>query len=334
MYERHFGLKRRPFPAGPDTAAYYPATPHETVLARLLQAIQEDEGLCLLTGLPGVGKTLICHCLVDRLGEEVTSALITNSHLPDRASLFQAILYDLSLPYEGRREQELRLALTDFLLSRYSEGCRTVLVIDEAQHLGPDLLEEVRLLGNLETGQGKALQVVLAAQPEILETIERPELSVLRQRLMVRVQLEPLGLHEAGDYLVHQIRLAGGRPQKLIDDEATTVIARATQGVPRLLNQAAQQAFCLAYEADASAVDVEMALEALNLVGLEGEIILPVPPQLSTVSGVSDRACEVNGPDCAHGTQFGLSATVPGLLPVVGDDAPSSATLAPDRRPA
>src|SRR5262249_21419088 len=111
MYEAHFGFRERPFRATPDTACYYPATSPEQALARLLQALRDDEGMVLLTGEPGTGKTLLCHCLLERLGPEVTSAFLTNSHVSDAAGLLQAILYDLSLPYEKRTEQELRLAL-------------------------------------------------------------------------------------------------------------------------------------------------------------------------------------------------------------------------------
>jgi type II secretory pathway predicted ATPase ExeA len=229
----------------------------------------DEEGLVLVTGAPGTGKTVLCHCLLERLGHDVTSALVTNTHLGGRRALLQAILYDLSLPYEGREEQELRLALTDFLLKNYAAGRKAVLLVDEAQHLGPDLLEELRLLGNLEARNGKALQVVLAAQPSLLDTLELPELASLAQRLAVRVTLEPMSLPEAADYLLHQIRVAGGRPRDIIADEALELLALGTQGLPRLLNQAAHRALSLAHAAGASVVDAEAALEALAALGLE-----------------------------------------------------------------
>lgn len=269
MDEKHFGLSARPFRGTPDLEAYYPATGHEAALARLLQALAEDEGLALLTGVPGTGKTLLAHCLLDRLGPDFTCAFLTHSHFRDRASLLQAMLYDLSLPYEGKGEQELRLALTDFVLKNYADGRRTLVLVDEAQHLAPDLLEELRLLSNLESRQGKALQVVLVAQPELLETIKRAELAVFAQRLAVRATVEPLGLHEATDYLVQQLRRVGGNPESLIADEALTLLARATKGVPRLLNRAAHQAFTFAEAAGATQVDAEAALEALTFLELE-----------------------------------------------------------------
>ncbi len=275
MYETHFGLRRRPFRACGDSQCYYPATCHERALSQILQAIHDDEAIALLTAEPGTGKTIVGHCLLDRLGEDVTSSFLTNSHFPDRTSLLQAILYDLHQPYEGRSEQELRLTLTDFLLRNYEEGRRTVLVLDEAQHLTAEPLEELRLLGNLEGRQGRAFQVVLLAQPSIMETLCLPELASFHQRLAVHAQLEPLGLHEAADYLVHHLRAAGARPEGVVTDEAVEILARQTQGVPRLLNRAAHQALTLTYVAGEKIVDAEAALEAVAMLGLSDDESLP-----------------------------------------------------------
>jgi type II secretory pathway predicted ATPase ExeA len=271
MYATHFGLRERPFPTTPDLATYYPATSHEQALARLLQGVADDEGMLLLTGEPGTGKTLLCHGLLERLGPEIVSAFVTNSHLGSRAALLQALLYDLGLPHEGRGEQELRLALTESLLQNFAAGKRTVLVLDEAQHLGPVLLEELRLLANLEARRSRAVQVILAAQPALLETLQRPELRALAQRLAVRARLTPFGLEEAVDYLLHQVRTSGGRPEAVLTEEALAILARAGQGVPRLLNQVAHQALALAFAAGATVVDAEAALEAAAFLGLSVE---------------------------------------------------------------
>jgi type II secretory pathway predicted ATPase ExeA len=268
MYESHFGLRQRPFGSIPDSEAYYAATGHERALAQLLQAIQDAEGLALLTGEPGSGKTLLGHCLLDRLGEQVTSAFLTNSHFGTRTGLLQALLYDLALPYEGKSEQELRLVLTDTLLKTYEAGRRTVLVVDEAHHLTPDLLEELRLLSNMEGRRGKAIQIILLALPAIEQTLCLPELAGWRQRLGVQARLEPLGLHEAADYLVHGLRTAGGVSERIVADEALEILARGSRGVPRLLNRTMHQALQLAYTAGQDQVDAEVALEALAGVGL------------------------------------------------------------------
>jgi len=252
----------------PDSGCYYPATTHEQALEQVLRALRHDEGHILLTAEPGLGKTLLAHCLLERLGPQTTSAFVTNSHLPDRASLLQVILYELALPYDGRGEQEMRLSLTDYLLENFKAGRRALLVVDEAQHLSVDLLEELRLLGNLEARTGKALQVVLLAQPAIFATLAEPELTALRQRLAIKTTLEPLGSDEAADYLVHQLRSAGGRAEDIIADEALALLAQQTGGVPRLLNQAAHQSLLLTHSVGAPQVDAEAALEALRLLGL------------------------------------------------------------------
>ena len=193
-----FGLRQRPFPGTPDSSCYYPATGHERALARLQQGIAEGEGFLLLSGEPGTGKTLLCHCLLDRLGPSFQAVFLINSHFPNRAGLLQAILYDLGLAYEGRGEQELRLALTEHLVNGFSSGRSTVVLIDEVQHLNADHFEELRLLGNLESRAGKALQVILVGQPKILETLKQPELAALRQRRSCADQPGTVGCARGG----------------------------------------------------------------------------------------------------------------------------------------
>lgn len=307
MYETHFGLRQRPFRPTPDRDAYYPATSHELALSRVLQARDEDEGLMLLTGEPGTGKTLLCHRLIEQAGEDSVCVFVTNCHFAERAALFQAILFDLSLPYEARSEQELRLELTEHLLHNFTEGRRNLIILDEAQHLSADLLEELRLFGNLEARQSKAVQIVLAAQPTLEAQVDQPELASFRQRLMMRVPLEPLGVHESADYLVHQLRQAGGKPERILTDEAIDLLARGTHGIPRLLNQAARQALGLAFEARVKPVDAEVALEALTRLGLEVDLSA-AGQELAVVAGeepavetaFSDEELDALDPACPH----------------------------------
>lgn len=261
----------RPYPTTPDQTFYYPATAHEAALARIHQAVCEEEGVAVLTGMPGTGKTLLCHCLLDRLGDGAECAFLTHGHFADRLGLLQAILYDFSLPYEDGGEQVLRLRLTEHLLKNCAAGRRNVVLVDEAHHLTSDQLEELRLLGNLEAGRGKAFQVVLVGDPKLLETLKRPELAALSQRLVVRARLEPMGIEESVDYLRHEVRVAGGKPEEMWEEPALEIIARGARGVPRLLNQAARQALALARQAEMKCVDAEAALEALACLGLASD---------------------------------------------------------------
>jgi type II secretory pathway predicted ATPase ExeA len=297
MYETRFGLKRRPFPATPDDALYYPATGHEAALASLVRAIHDDEGVALLSGAPGTGKTLLGQCLCERVGAEAVCAFLPNSHLADRSALLQALLYDFQLPYEAGSEQVLRLRLTEYLLKNRAAGQRSLVIVDEAQHLSVDLLEELRLLGNLEAAGKKAVQIVLLAQPSLLEKLARPELACLRQRLRVRTEAAPLGVEEAVDYLLHHLRQAGGRPENIMDEAGLEVLARGAQGVPRLLNQAGDQALLLAHAGDLSLVDAEAALEALSVLGLE-------PPASGAHEAGETAAKAETGPRLAEPTRL------------------------------
>jgi type II secretory pathway predicted ATPase ExeA len=271
MYEKHFGLRQRPFRSTPDCSRYYASTSHEQALGWLQQGLADQEGLALLTGEPGLGKTLLCHCLLQRVGSDCPAAFLTNSHLSDRVALLQALAYELGVPHEGASEQSLRLAVTDHLLRGCVGGHATLLFVDEAHHLGMDALEELRLLVNLEGGQERALQVILAGHPTIHQTLAHPMLGSLRQRLAVRPHLEPLTDAEAADYLLHHLRLATDRPDRVMTADALELLARGAKGVPRLLGQAAQRALMLACGAGSPCVDAEAAIEALIGLGLECE---------------------------------------------------------------
>jgi general secretion pathway protein A len=284
MYETHFGLKQRPFCTTADSEFYYPATCHEQALAQLLQAVDDDEGFALLTGEPGTGKTILCHRLLDRLAQDVATAYLSHGQFGDRRGLLQSICFDVDLPYEGRTEQELRLALTELLIKNYESPGRTVLVIDEAQALTVELLEELRLLGNLEGRHGKALQMILAAQPSFVDLLNHPALTSLTQRLAVRTQVEPLGLHEAADYLVYHLRSSGGKAEEIASDEALEILARGTRGIPRLLNRAAHHALMLACASGAELLDAEVALETLASLGLAMESDVASPQEHTTAS--------------------------------------------------
>jgi type II secretory pathway predicted ATPase ExeA len=266
---------KRAFRPIPDSDAYYAATSHEQALACALGALADDEGMALIVGGPGLGKTLLGHCFLDRLGGDVASAFLLTTHFREPAALLQELLYDFALPYEGRTEEEMRLALTDHLLQNYEGGRKAVLVIDEAQHLSPAVLEELRLLGNLEGRKGKAAQSVLLSLPSILDTLQAPELESFQQRLAARAELRPFDQHEATDFLLHQARRVCPRPEEFLTEEALQIVAQSCQGIPRLLNRAMHKALSLAQTGGADVLDAEAVLEAVAALGLVQEEAAP-----------------------------------------------------------
>jgi type II secretory pathway predicted ATPase ExeA len=269
MYETHFGLTSRPFRPTPDTAFYYPSTTHEHALASLRRGLDDDEGILLVAGDLGSGKTLLAWRLLEELEESYRSVLLTNSYFANRGDLQQAILFDLGLPYQNVSEQTARLMVMQACLEHFRNGGKTLIVIDEAHHLSPVLLEELRLLSNLEGKDGKAVQVLLVALPEIEKTLERQALSALRQRIMTRVTLDTFSPDESVDYLRHQIRIAGGDPDKLFGEDVLDILTHASNGIPRLLNQSAHLAFTLSKENGIDHVDAEAAIEAITQLGLD-----------------------------------------------------------------
>lgn len=258
-----FDMTFRPFAPGPDPAGYYPAPAYDEVLNLVVAALNDDEPFAAIVGDPGLGKTLIAHLALGQLPSETATAFVINCHCHQRADLLQAILFEFGLPYAGRSEQELRLSLTEFAFANHRTGKKTVIVLDEAHLLTQDLLEEVRMIGNLESPHGRAAQVLLVGLPHLLSNIDRPELAGLAQRLTTRAKLQPLMLRECVEYLGFQVERAGGHPDRVFTDEAVEILARGSKGIPRLLNLATHQALLLTLRAGLQTVDVEAAMEAL-----------------------------------------------------------------------
>lgn len=269
MYLEHFGLRTRPFRTTPDVDAYYPATTYENSLSQIRQALDEDEGIVLLEGAPGSGKTLMAHLLLENLPERWRSVFLTHCRFFGLGDLLQAILFDLGLPYQGLSEHEMRLALIQSCLETFRQGGRTIIIADEAHLLSIEQLEELRLLSNLEGKDGKAVQIVLVRLPGLFDIVRKPGLETFKQRLIVSCRLDSLSVEESADYLMHQIRRAGGQPEKIFGEDVLDILSHASRGVPRLLNQAAHCALKLAYEAESPVVDAEAAVEAINRLGLD-----------------------------------------------------------------
>lgn len=264
MLWSRFGMDRLPFRPAVDAAAYFPATSQEAARSALASAFARREPAVLIDGASGVGKSLVVRKWLDDLLPDVPRVFVPNARAERPADLLQAILFDLGKPYQGLSEQELRLAATGHLLDSAACGFPTVIVLDEAQHLSLSALEELRLLGNLETRQGAVTFAVLAAQPQLRAAFPIPAYAPLADRIAVRCAIEPLTEEESAAYLRHQISAAGGDPTKVFDPDAVAILSAACGGIPRALNRAAGLAFELSALAEAELVDVEAALEALG----------------------------------------------------------------------
>lgn len=264
-----FGIARRPFRPAVDVGSYFPAAGHEAALEAIAAAFARREPAVLIDGPAGTGKSLVARVWLDRLPPDTSRVMLPNLHAARPADLLQAILFDLNQPYQGLAEQELRLAVTAQLLAAVPVGHPMVVVIDEAQHLSPAVLEELRLLGNIETTEGSALFVLLVAQPSFRTALTSPECAAFAQRVGAMGRIEPFSADESAAYLRHQVKAAGGNPAKVFDTDAVALLAGACGGAARLLNRAASLAAELAAGAGAKAIDVEAALEALTRLGLE-----------------------------------------------------------------
>lgn len=255
MYQKFFELKFRPFGATPDPSAYYAASGHEEALATLKDCVSQGDGIGVLLGPPGSGKTLLCRLLLESLGSNPSAAFITNSHMSTVGSMLQAILYDLSLPYQGLDEQELRLRLTDFLMERFSRGGRTLLLVDEAQHLSDDQLEELRLLTNLEGRREKAIQAILFGQLPLGDRLQSDACESFRQRIAAAATLAPWNTEEVVEYIRAEIARADGSADSIFTADAFCEIADRSGGIARRVNQLCHRALLLAFAHGSGTVD-------------------------------------------------------------------------------
>ncbi|VTU02381.1 AAA ATPase OS=Glaciecola sp. (strain 4H-3-7+YE-5) GN=Glaag_1072 PE=4 SV=1: AAA_22 [Gemmataceae bacterium] len=265
-----FGLDRQPFRPAVDPDSYFPSPSHEAALAAVAGAFARRDAAVLLVGPTGCGKSLVSRKWLEHLLPDVPRVVVPSARAASPSELLQAVLFDLGKPYQGLAEQELRLAVTECLLTAATDsGYPTVLVLDEAQHLAPVALEELRLLANLETRRGGALFTVLVGHPSLRERLRDHGSEAVAQRIGARAAIELLTAAESVAYLNHQLRAAGGEPDAVFESDALTLIAGACHGVPRILNRAAALALELADGNEAGVVDVEAALESLDRLDLE-----------------------------------------------------------------
>lgn len=246
MYQDYFALKELPFAITPDPRFLYMSHRHKEALAHLVYGLKRYDGLVQLTGEVGTGKTTLCHKLIEQLPANFNLALVLNPRL-DAHELVATICDELKIfyPPAGGMKQLID-RLNQFLVAEYGAGRRTVVLIDEAQNLSAETLEQIRLLTNLETTRSKLLQIVLVGQPELGDLLQREELRQLAQRITARYHLEPLSPGEVKEYVRVRLRIAGS-DKMLFSDLAIKEIERVSGGVPRLINIVGDRALLGAY---------------------------------------------------------------------------------------
>jgi type II secretory pathway predicted ATPase ExeA len=249
MYGAFFSLKKQPFASVPQTDQYFPAATVEAARVVLTRCIERGEGVAMVTGPTGTGKSLLCRLLAEQFKATFQVVELSCGRLSTRRSLFQAILYKLGQPYRGMDEGELRIALMDYLTLGKAPYRGMVLIVDEAHILPLRLLDEIRMLTNL-TGQASPLvRLVLAGNGSLEERFAGPKMESFNQRISTRCYLESLGRSETQDYIHAQIDLAGGYGIDLFSEESCQSVFKATDGVPRLINQLCDHALLVAYVA-------------------------------------------------------------------------------------
>jgi general secretion pathway protein A len=260
MYTAFYGLREKPFALSPDPRYLFLAESHREALAHLLYGIEQGEGFIAITGEVGTGKTTLCRTLLRRLGSGTDVAFIFNPDL-SALELLQAINHELGLPTEGRSRLELHDDLNQLLVQRRRDGRRVLLIIDEAQNLDPETLEQVRLLSNLETETSKLIQILLLGQPELDLKLESSSLRQLKQRISIRWRLEPLSASETRAYVRHRLRIAAGAERDLFTETALREIHSASSGIPRLVNVLCDRALLAGYGARSQTIDSRVITE-------------------------------------------------------------------------
>jgi general secretion pathway protein A len=268
MYLEHYGLVRPPFEMTPDPAFLYLGDSHQEGLATLVYGVRARKGFVMLTGEVGTGKTTLVHALLSQLDPSSASAFVFNPRL-DPLDFLRVVFEEYGIDTPCRTKGEYLIALNRFLIERLRHDQPTLLIVDEAQNLAPEMLEEIRLLSNLETPTSKLLQIMLVGQPELERLLQRPELRQLRQRIVLRFRLRPLGPMEMRAYVDERLRLAGYTGKGIFRRSAIRSLFEVSGGVPRLVNIVCDGALLLGFSRDLDTLDggaIEEVARDLDLV--------------------------------------------------------------------
>ncbi|OHC74461.1 MAG: hypothetical protein A3G18_11240 [Rhodospirillales bacterium RIFCSPLOWO2_12_FULL_58_28] len=264
MFRSFFGIKENPFSNTPDPRYVFMSRRHQEALAHLVYGVQGGNGFVLLTGEVGTGKTTISRCLVEQLPKNVDMALCINPRL-NEFELLATICDEMGVfyPILTNSIKTLMDKINRHLIETHARGRRAVLIIDEAQNLAPRVLEQVRLLTNLETASAKLLQIILIGQPELKELLGRVELRQVNQRITARYHLDPLNIEEARAYIRHRLKI-GGPAEDIFRPGAVTEIFKRSHGVPRLINSICERCLLGAYAKNVRYIDEKLARSAAD----------------------------------------------------------------------
>ncbi len=277
MYERFFNLSETPFSIAPNPHYLYMSQQHNEALAHLVYGVGRDGGFVLLTGEVGTGKTTVCRCFLEQIPEDTDVAFVLNPKLQVE-ELLATICDELSIPYIGDSisVKDYVDCLNGYLLKQHSKGRHTVLIIDEAQNLRSDVLEQIRLLTNLETHEKKLLQIVLLGQPELQDMFRQPELRQLSQRVTARFHLNALKEEEVGPYVYHRLAIAGAiDPRSMFPDKVIRKLNQISKGIPRIINLICDRAMLGAYAKETRIIDTSIVSAAAKEV-LGYDVMSPV----------------------------------------------------------
>jgi general secretion pathway protein A len=273
MYLQHYGLLRAPFEMTPDPAFLYLGEAHQEGLATLVYGVRARKGFVMLTGEVGTGKTTLLHALLSQLDPNTQAAFVFNPRL-EPLDFFRLLFEEYGIETPCATKGEYLIAFNKFLIERLERDHPTLLIVDEAQNLSAEMLEEVRLLSNLETPTSKLIQIMLVGQPELEEKLARQELRQLRQRIVLRFRLRPFTAEETAHYVQERLRLAGYTGKGLFRRGALARLHAVTGGVPRLINVVCDGALLLGYGRGATAIDTTAIEEVASDLGL---LERPVP---------------------------------------------------------
>ena len=269
VYLEYYGLKEPPFTITPNPRFLFLSPKHREAFNHLLYGIREGKGFVQLTGEVGAGKTTLCRAMLEQLGENYSTALILNPVL-DADQLIKAVAMEFGLDVHGLDRLETIAAINCFLLHEVEQGREAVLIIDEAQDLSPVLLEQIRLLSNLETDARKLLQIVLMGQPELRDRLNKHGLRQLRQRITVRYHLGPLKLAEVAEYVRHRIIVAGGQSGPTFTRAAIWRVYCYSKGIPRLVNAVCDKCLLAGYVQQRDRIGYRLVGQAIA--ELEGKL--------------------------------------------------------------